>query len=79
MDGLAIITSSLDALRMLAKKDIIFFDDLDPKFQPDLQKFIVGETLAMQNGRIVVGRNLYKKWLEKINKRGFDYEIDFKK
>lgn len=79
MDGLTIISNSLDALRYLINKDIIFLDDLDMKFRPDLQKFIVGETLTMQDGKIVIGKNLYKKWLEKINKLGFDYEIDFKK
>lgn len=32
----------------------------------------------MKDGKLVVGRNLYKKWLEKIQIHGFDYEIDFK-
>jgi len=79
MDGLKIISDSLDALHELKKKESIYFDEVDPEFQPDLFNFIVGRTLNMENGRILIGRNLYSWWLKKINTRGFDYEIDFKK
>lgn len=62
----------------MAKKDVIFLDDLQTDFRRDLQTFIIGETLSMKEGKIVIGHNLYKKWLEKIKANGFDYEIDFK-
>lgn len=78
MNNLAVIPERIDALYSLANKETIFFDDLRNEFRPDLQSFIVGETLSMQDGKLVIGRNLYKRWLEKINTKGFDYEIDFK-
>jgi hypothetical protein len=53
-------------------------DDLREEFRRDLQSFIFGETLSMRNGRLVIGNNLYKQWLNKIRMKGFDYEIDFK-
>ena len=47
-------------------------------FRKDLQHFIVGETMTMRNGKLVIGKTLYKQWLKKIRTKGFDYEIDFK-
>lgn len=78
MNQLASISESIDALWTLSKKDMIFLNDLQQEFRPDLQTFIVGETLYMKDGQLVIGNNLYKRWLEKIQTRGFDYEIDFK-
>jgi hypothetical protein len=51
---------------------------LRPAFRQDLQNFIVGETLSIRDGKIVIGNKLYKMWLEKLRTKGFDYEIDFK-
>jgi hypothetical protein len=79
MNDLDIIPASISALRQLAQKATIFLDDVPPKFRPDLQSFIVGETLTSREGKIVIGNNLYKKWLKKIRMKGFDYEIDFKR
>lgn len=62
----------------LSQKETIFLDDLDLKFKEDLQTFITGETLYLKEGKLVIGRNLYKKWLQKLQSKGFDYEIDFK-
>jgi len=53
-------------------------DDVPKQLKADLQKFIVGETLTMQNEKIVIGNKLYKRWLLKLNTKGFDYEIDWK-
>jgi hypothetical protein len=78
MNQLALISEKIDALWKLLQKESIFLDDLQQEFKPDLQSFITGETLYMKDGKLVVGKNLYKKWLEKIRTRGFDYEIDFK-
>ena len=78
MNNLAIISEKLGTLRSLLQKDTIFLDDLRKEFRPDLQNFIVGETLTMREGKLVIGNNLYKEWLDKIRTRGFDYEIDFK-
>lgn len=77
MHNLAIIPERIDALRRLSDKDDIFLDDLREEFRKDLQNFIVGETLTMRNGKLVIGNNLYKHWLDKIRTKGFDYEIDF--
>jgi hypothetical protein len=78
MDGLTIISESLESLQDLLKRETIFLDDVPKQLKADLQKFIVGETLTMQNGKIVIGNKLYKRWLLKLNTKGFDYEIDWK-
>lgn len=78
MDTLTIISNSLGLLQELSNKETIFLDDVPKKLKTDLQNFIVGETLTMRDGKIVIGNNLYKKWLLKLNTRGFDYEIDWK-
>jgi hypothetical protein len=77
MNELSNISDSLNALQKMSGKDTILLDDISPRFRPDLQNFIIGETLSMRNGKIVIGNNLYKKWLFKIRTKGFDYEIDF--
>ena len=79
MNDLASIAESLDSLSDLLKKDTIFLDDLKEEFRPDLESYIVGATLSMKDGKIVIGNNLYKEWLKKIRTKGFDYEIDFKR
>ena len=79
MDGLTIISESIGSLYNLSKKTPIFLDDVQKEFRADLQSFIVGETLTMRDGKLVIGNNLYNKWLAKIGTKGFDYEIDFKK
>ena len=79
MDGLTVISESIGSLYKLSTKTPIFLDDVQKEFRADLQSFIVGETLTMQDGKIVIGNNLYNKWLRKLNTKGFDYEIDFKK
>lgn len=78
MNELSIISESLRLLQELPNKETIFFDDLPKQFKSDIQKFIVGETLSMKDGKLVIGNNLYKKWLLKIRTKGFDYEIDWK-
>ena len=78
MNELDFITDSFAALHNLKKKDIIFLDDVQKEFSPDLQTFIMGETMSVREGRIVIGNNLYKRWLDKIRTKGFDEEIDFK-
>ncbi len=79
MDNINIITRRLEGLISLLEKDTIYLDDLRDEFRPDLQKFIIGETLSMRSGKPVIGKYLYRKWITKISKIGFDYEIDFKK
>lgn len=78
MNQLASISEKLNTLWVLSQKESIFLDDLELVFKQDLQTFIMGETLYLKEGKIVIGRNLYKKWLQKLQSKGFDYEIDFK-
>jgi hypothetical protein len=78
MNGLTIISETLGSLQDLSEKETIFLDDVPKQLKADLQKFIVGETLTMREGKLIVGKNLYKKWLLKLNTKGFDYEIDWK-
>ncbi|GEP98257.1 hypothetical protein [Chitinophaga cymbidii] len=78
MNLLVSISERISALWTLSKKEDIFLDDLQKEFRRDLQTFIVGETVYKKDGKLVIGHNLYKKWLRKIQIKGFDYEIDFK-
>lgn len=78
MDTLTIISNSLGSLQELLDKETIFLDDVPKQLKSDLQNFILGETLSMREEKIVIGNNLYKKWLLKLNTKGFDYEIDWK-
>ena len=78
MNELTIISDSLGSLQELSNKETISLDDVPKQLKSDLQSFIVGETLTMQDGKIIIGNNLYKKWLLKLNTKGFDYEIDWK-
>lgn len=78
MNQLASISDKLNTLWVLSQKESIFLDDLELEFKQDFQTFIMGETLYLKDGKIVIGKNLYKKWLQKLQSKGFDYEIDFK-
>jgi len=78
MDGLTIISESLGSLQELTNKERIYFDDVPEKFRLDLHNFIIGETLTMIDGKIIIGHKLYRRWLQKLNTTGFDYEIDWK-
>jgi len=57
MDELTNISNSFAALHKLSKKDTIFLDDIQTEFRPDLQHYITGATLSVQNGQIVIGNN----------------------
>ena len=78
MNELILMSESLGSLQGLLKRKTIFLDDIQQRFKTDLENYIVGETLSMREGRLIIGNNLYKKWLSKIKTKGFDYEIDFK-
>jgi hypothetical protein len=78
MNQLASISEKLNALWTLSQQESIFLEDFELKFKEDLQTFITGETLFLKDGKVVIGKNLYKKWLQKLQSKGFDYEIDFK-
>jgi hypothetical protein len=78
MNELAFIVDSFARLEDLKKKDAIFLDDVQKEFRPDIQAFVTGATLSVQDGKLVIGNNLYKQWLRKIRTKGFDDEIDFK-
>lgn len=64
-------------IQLPEKKDVIFITDLRKEYRQDLSNFIVGETLTVKDGEIVIGKNLYKQWLHKIKTRGFDYDVKF--
>ncbi len=78
MPNLAIITERFEDLQRLSHNSTVYLDDLREEFRPDLQRFIVGETLTLREGKIVIGNNTFQQWLEKIRTKGFDYEIAFK-
>jgi hypothetical protein len=78
MNQLASISEKLNALWGFSQKEFIYLEDFELKFKQDLQTFITGETLYLKDNKVVIGKNLYKKWLQKLQSKGFDYEIDFK-
>lgn len=57
------------------KKDFIQLSDLRKEYRQDLRNFIMGETLSVREGKTVIGKNIYKKWLLKIKTKGFDEDI----
>lgn len=59
------------------KKAEIFITDVKKEYRQDLSNFIVGETLTVRDGKMIIGKNLYKQWLHKIKTRGFDYDVKF--
>lgn len=72
------IEDQLGFLHTLCRKETIFLEDIPTHFKNDIQHFIAGKTLTLQDGKIRIGANLFKKWYQKIQTRGFDYEIDWK-
>jgi len=64
-------------IRLGERKDGVFLTDLKKEYRPDLQNFIVGETLGLRDGKVVIGKNTYKRWLQKIKTNGFDYDVKF--
>ena len=79
MSNLTLISKRFDALQKLAEKeDTIVIRSLRKEFRPDLQRFIIGQTLTMKNGEPAIGKNLYKRWLKKIKTSGFCEEIKFR-
>lgn len=72
------ISNRINSLFQLPeRKDVIFITDLRKEYRQDLMNFIVGETLGVRDGKAVIGKNLYKRWLHKIKTKGFDYDIKF--
>lgn len=78
MNELTVISETLGSLQEISTRETIFLDDVPRQLRSDLQNFIVGETLTMRDGKIVIGHNLYKWWLKKLDTKGFDFEIDWK-
>jgi len=73
-----LVSRRINMLFKLAEKEEgIFLTDLRREFRPDLQSFIVGETLNVKDGKVVIGQNTYRKWLRKIKTNGFDYDVKF--
>jgi hypothetical protein len=64
-------------IQLPENKDVIFITDLRKEYRQDLKNFMFGETLAVRDGKIVIGKNLYRRWLQKIKTRGFDYDVKF--
>ncbi len=71
-----VISEKIDSVFRLSKKQIIFFEEVEQAFRADLVNFIRGETLQSHEGKITIGHNLYKRWLNKLRKKGIDYAID---
>ena len=78
MHTINLISRRINTLIELAeKKDGVFITDLRKEFRADLQNFVVGETLGVRDGKVIVGKNTYKRWFQKIKTSGFDYDVKF--
>ena len=64
-------------IKLTEKKYGIFLTDLRKEYRADLQNFIVGETLRVKDGKVVIGINTYKRWLQKFKTSGFVYDVLF--
>lgn len=78
MSSLKDISQKIESLRRLSDNEAVYLDDVQQEFRLDLQTFIVGETMTLREGRLLIGKAIFRQWLDKIRTRGFDYEIDFK-
>jgi hypothetical protein len=78
MQNLSTISERLNSLNALTNRQSILLDDVRHEFRKDLQTFIMGHTITLREGKIVIGNNLYRQWLSKVRRNGFDFEIDFK-
>lgn len=62
-----------ERLNALLNKEAIYLSDIEPDLKIDLMKFIVGETLsANSDEEIRIGKTLFRAWLSKLRKEGFD-------
>lgn len=77
MPNASVIGEKLSELKRLSNKNFILIDDLDAHFRPDIIHFLVGETLAISDGKQAVPAGLYHRWLDKLVRQGFDNEIAF--
>lgn len=78
MHPVDLISRRINTLIKLAERnDGVFITDLRKEYRADLQNFIVGETLGARDGKVIIGKNTYKKWLQKIKTSGFDYDVKF--
>lgn len=50
-------------------------ENIPALFKDDFNHFFNGETLQAINGKIVIGPNKYKEWINKLRDIGLDYEI----
>ena len=60
-------------------KSYLAISEIPKPFQKDILNFISGETIRLtEKGEIRIGDNMYKSWIKKLIKKGFDYEVDLK-
>ena len=61
---------------LIIGKDKLAVDDVPKPFRKDLKTFLIGETfMPSTDGRIMIGANLYKSWINKLVKKGFDEDV----
>jgi len=61
-----------------SKNDYLLLNDIPECLQEDFKNFIIGITVHFDpNNNLIIGKNLYKKWLYKLWTKGLDYDISF--
>ena len=64
---------------LIKSKPFLEISEIPEPFRKDILKFIVGETIHLsEKGEIRIGKNLYKRWIDKITHLGFYSEVDLK-
>ena len=62
--------------QLIVGKDKLALDDVPEPFRKDLKSFIIGETfMPSPNGKIIIGANLYRSWINKLIVAGFDEDV----
>ena len=61
-----------------SKNDYLLLNDIPECFHEDFKHFIIGITVHFDsNKNLIIGKNIYKKWIHKLWTKGLDYDISF--
>jgi len=71
--------SFLNKAWFLGRNNFIQFEEVPEVLQADLKNFMFGKTVTNNEHGIVIYKNDYLAWLNKIRLNGFDYDIQLKK
>lgn len=63
-------------LLLNTERDYLLLKDIPSFLEKDFKNFIIGITVYFDSeNNLIIGKNLFKKWIFKLWTKGFDYEI----